>query len=75
MKRILAAIMALTMLFAICMVPAMAETTKPSPELGGTTTPGVTSPDTSDVFGLVLGALAVVDGAAVTYYLKSRKAK
>ena len=75
MKRILAAVMVLTMLFAICMVPAMAETTKQSPELGETVTPPVTSPDTSDVFGLVLGALAVVDGAAVTYYLKSRKEK
>ena len=75
MKRILAAVMVVTMLFAICMIPAMAESTKPSPELGGTTKPGVTSPDTSDVFGLVLGALAVVDGAAVTYYIKNRKDK
>ena len=75
MKRILASVMVLVMLFALCMIPAMAEEAKPSPELGGTTTPGVTSPDTSDVFGLVLGTLAVADGAFVTYYLRKRKEK
>ena len=78
MKRIFAVVMVFVMLFAICAVPAMAETAKTSPGAGNKpTTPDkpVTSPDTSDVFALALGTLALVDGAAITYYIKNRKDK
>ncbi len=78
MKRIFAVVMVLIMLFALCAVPAMAEDAKNSPTGSDKpTTPDkpVTSPDTSDVFALALGTLALADGAVVAYYLKKRREK
>ena len=84
MKRFLAIILATLMLAAMVAVPAMAEQTKESPDLGGNVTPevkpdekpgDVTSPDTSDALAALIGTLTVADGALVCYYLKKRKVK